>query len=150
MVISTVILSNTLLYDEYMLMFSEFKGADNIPIIGDYFTVELQPVHLNWGTVSTTGSRHRHPDEAYIPVSVADALRLNLLNNGTLFNVSGQGFSVKVTGTQSNYPQYGKNLSSSHNLRLLGAYLKRSLNAQPGDTIRVEWISNMDVEISII
>ncbi len=119
---------------------------------GDFFTVELQDVHLNWGTVSRDGARHRHPDEAYIPIPSTIAIRLNLLNDGTLFNVHGQNFQVKATGTQSSlsYPKYGKNLSSSGNLKLLGRYLKGTLNAQPGNIVRVEWLSDTDVSITLV
>lgn len=115
---------------------------------GDFFTTELQEVHLNWGTVSRDGLRHRHPDEAYIPIHSNDAIRLNLINDGTTFDVHGQNFQVKATGIQNS--SYGKNLSSSGNLKLLGRYLKGCLNANPGDTVRVEWLSDTEVEITLI
>ncbi|TAN67417.1 hypothetical protein WS9_008420 [Paraclostridium sordellii 8483] len=120
-----------------------------MPNTGDSFRVRLQTVHLNWGTTSSNGQRNRHPDEAYIPIPMSDAIRLGLFNNGSCFSVSGQNFQVKATGTQGSPVQYGKNLSSSGNLRLLGAYLKRVLNAQPGDTAIVSWLSPTEVSIEI-
>lgn len=120
-----------------------------MPNTGDSFRVRLKPVHLNWGTISSDGQRNRHPDEAYIPIPISDARRLNLFNDGLCFSVSGQSFEVKATGTQGNTGQYGKNLSSSGNLRLLGAYLKRGLGAQPGDTVIVSWLSPTEVNITI-
>lgn len=117
---------------------------------GDFFTVELLPVHLNWGTTSTDGTRNRHPDETYIPISIDVARSLNLINDGTEFYVQGQYFSVKATGTQGTNNIYGKNLTSSNGLRPLGVYLKSTLNSHPGDIIRVEWISNTEVSITLI
>lgn len=120
-----------------------------MPNAGDSFRVNLKPVHLNWGTVSSDGQRNRHPDEAYIPIPISDAKRLNLLNNGLCFSVSGQDFQVKATGTQGDRGQYGKNLSSSGNLKLLGAYLKRGLHAHPGDIAIINWLSPTEISITI-
>ncbi|WP_027703190.1 hypothetical protein [Metaclostridioides mangenotii] len=120
-----------------------------MPNVGDSFRVKLKPVHLNWGTVSSDGQRNRHPDEAYIPIPISDAKRLNLFNNGFCFSVSGLGFKVKATGTQGDRGQYGKNLSSSGNLKLLGDYLKRVLHAHPGDTAIINWLSSTEVSIII-
>lgn len=117
---------------------------------GDSFTTELLPVHLNWGTTSRTGTRHRHPDEVYIPISIDIARDLDLVNDGTEFCVSGQNFRVKATGTQGDNIVYGKNLTSSNGLKPLGRYLKGTLNAQPGDTVRVEWISDTEVSITLV
>ncbi|WP_024615329.1 hypothetical protein [Clostridium sp. Ade.TY] len=117
---------------------------------GDFFTVDLHDVHLNWGTVSRDGSRNRHPDEVYIPITMDTAMRLNLLNNCTEFNVHGQDFTVKATGTQGTNGIYGKNLTSANGLRHLGRYLKGHLNAIPGNTVRVEWLSDTEVEITLV
>ena len=117
---------------------------------GDYLTVELQDVHLNWGTVSSDGSRNRHSDEVYIPIHMDVARNLDLFNDGTEFSVHGQNFRVKATGTQGTTTIYGKNLTSANGLRPLGRYLKGQLNATPGDIVRVEWLSDTEVEITLI
>ena len=117
---------------------------------GDFFTVELLPAHLYWGQVSRDGTRNRHHDEAYIPIHIDVARRLNLFNNGTEFNVQGQHFNVKATGTQGTNGMYGKNLTSANGLKPLGRYLKGTLNAQPGDTVIVEWISDTEVSIRLL
>ena len=119
-------------------------------VAGDYFEVELLPVHLNWGTTSRNGNRHRHPDEVYIPIPKDVATNLNLINNGTEFTVQGQPFNVKATGTQGSNHTYGKNLTSANGLRPLGRYLKGQLHAQPGDTARVEWLTDTEVSIIIV
>ena len=117
---------------------------------GDYFEVELLPVHLNWGTTSRDGTRHRHPDEVYIPIPINIARNLNLFNDGTEFSVQGQNFNVKATGTQGSNNEYGKNLTSANGLKSLGRYLKGTLNAHPGDIVRVEWITDTHVSIELI
>ena len=97
---------------------------------GDFFTVELQDVHLNWGTVSSDGSRNRHSDEVYIPIHMDVARNLGLFNDGTEFYVHGQNFRVKATGTQGTTTVYGKNLTSANGLRPLGRY--STLTISPG------------------
>ncbi|WP_321993480.1 phospholipase D-like domain-containing protein [Clostridium butyricum] len=119
-------------------------------VTGDYFEAELLPVHLNWGTTSRNGQRNRHPDEVYIPIFIDVARNLDLFNDGTEFAVQGQNFNVKATGTQGLNSDYGKNLTSANGLKPLGRYLKGQLNAHPGDIVRVEWITNTEVSITIV
>jgi len=110
-------------------------------------SVELKHVHLNWGTTSTTGDRKRNELEAYIPIKIDDARRLNL-KRGVSFYVKGQDFKLRASGTQSD--GLGKNFQSEGNLKLLGWYLKEELGAKSEDIVEIYWESKTEVSITLI
>ncbi|MEG7637397.1 hypothetical protein SQQ66_03275 [Enterococcus casseliflavus] len=115
---------------------------------GKFFVTPLQRVHLNWGTTGTTDGlpRKRHPLECYIPISSSIAKELNLYK-GKCFHLANTDFELRVSGSQGENNEYGKNLESLGNLKLLGGYLKDQLGLSPGCQVRVEWLDSNTVEI---
>lgn len=118
---------------------------------GKSFDVNLEKIHLKWGTTGMTdGSpRDRSELEAYIPIPMRIAKELNLLRSDC-FYVENLDFQLRVSGSQGPNNEYGKQFTSAGNLKPLGIYLKNQLNLQPGNRVRVEWISQDTVSIAKI
>lgn len=121
---------------------------------GNYFDVELKKAHLNWGTEGASRtSKQRNPFEMYLPISIDNA-RIYNIKAGEVFNgSSSDGFfegALKATGSQGNLNQYGKNLHKEGDLRALGYWLKDRVNAQVGDKVRVKFIDEHTIKLSLL
>lgn len=125
------------------ILYQEVKKMDRT---GLEMSVQLKNVHLNWGTTSNSGKRNRHEYEAYIPIPV-DVARGFELSRGLKFDVEGQNFKLRASGSQAE--DLGKNFESANDLKLLGKFLKNDLNAQPEDRITIHWLSNTEVSITL-
>lgn len=115
---------------------------------GKYFDVTLKNIHLKWGTTGMTDGhpRDRSNLEAYIPIPIHVAEELNL-SRRLCFNVSNTDFQVHASGSQGKKLEFGKNFSSVGDLKPLGKFLKGQLHLQPGNRVRVKWVSPDTVEI---
>ena len=127
---------------------------------GDSYTVELKEPHVGWGTYRKTASRVPRSGEAYIPIPVRDANRLNLYNQNhcgdrfgvNLFNcISADGsFSgvLRAQGCQSD-GDHAKQFSADKDLKAIGQWYK-NIGANVGDTIKITWTSDTAIVIEKI
>lgn len=127
---------------------------------GDSYEVELKEAHLNWGTYRHTNTRDLRPGEGYIPIPAHIARQLNIYNNHNsgyghnLFNVSSsdqfiQNESLKAQGGTDRTSSYAKQFSIENNLSRIGEWYAHT-NANIGDRVRVEWLSETDILITLI
>jgi hypothetical protein len=120
---------------------------------GKYFDVLLKRAHINWGTESSPHVlRNRNEYEAYLPISMEHARMFNM-KTGDVFNgFSKDGFfegRLKATGSQGKSKEYAKNLYKDGDLRALGYWLIDRMNAKPGDTVRIEFIEEDVIELTL-
>lgn len=131
----------------------------------DFYTIELSNQHLNWGTVRDTGSRERIEGESYIPIPRSFAERfdirnsngLNGLNRDTLginlFNArSADGYYegiIKSQGASKAGDVFAKQFSEQGNLKGFNEWFTQ-MNVTGGDQIKVEWINQTDILLTII
>ena len=121
-----------------------------MPNSGDRYRVVLREAHLLWGTHSRTGSRSRSEYEAYIPIPLQEAHRLELFQ-GKVFGAYDQNgkliCSLLAGGSQGTDGRYGKNFSSKGDLKVLGMWLHDQCKAKAGDSIELTWIDNKTVQL---
>ena len=129
-------------------------------IAGDYYEVELREAHLNWGTYRHTNTRDLRPGEGYIPIPAHIARQSNIYNihnpglGHNLFNVSSsdqfiQNELLKAQGGTDRTSIYAKQFSIENNLSRIGEWYAYT-NANIGDIVRVEWLSETDILITLI
>lgn len=121
---------------------------------GNYFDVELKEAHLNWGTKTRSNTaRNRDEFEVYIPISIINAKTYNI-KTGEVFNCfSDDGYfdgPLKATGSQGDSYQYGKNFYKDRDMRALGYWLKNRRQVKEGDTIRLEFIDEHTIKLSLL
>ena len=127
---------------------------------GDSYEVELKEAHLNWGTYRHTKTRDLRPGEGYIPIPAHIARQLNIYNirnqglGHNLFNVSSsdqfiQNELLKAQGGTDRTSIYAKQFSIEKNLSRIGEWYAYT-NANIGDRVRVEWLSETDILITLI
>lgn len=130
-------------------------------IAGDTFTVELKSSHLGWGEFRYTCSRPPIPGEGYIPIHKEFARRFNIYNSN--HTTTGMGFNLfncrsidglfsgvlKAAGCSTAGDIYAKQFEGNGDLKALGRWYS-AISAQPGDYVRVTWISPTDIEIELI
>lgn len=127
---------------------------------GNSYEIELKAAHLGWGTYRHTASRPPREGEAYIQIPADIARSFNLLNtNGTggrdiwgenLFHcTSADGMFSGVLRAQGGTIAdsiYAKQFAGDGNLKALGEWYD-NVGADVGDTVKVTWISNVDIVI---
>lgn len=127
---------------------------------GDSYEVELKEAHLNWGTYRHTNTRDLRPGEGYIPIPAHIAKQLNIYNihnpglGHNLFNVSSsdqfiQNELLKAQGGTDRTSIYAKQFSIENNLSRIGEWYAYT-NANIGDRVRVEWLSETNILITLI
>lgn len=119
-----------------------------MPVAGNVYQISLLPAHLRWGTLGDSRRRTpRSPLEAYVPIPLRFA-RLFSIYSGSIFNGStSDGFfntQVRASGSAGDNLEYAKQFQGSGDLKLFGHWFQH-VNAQPGDIIRVEFTSPMDI-----
>lgn len=121
---------------------------------GHFFDIELKEAHLNWGTEGASrATANRNPFEAYLPISIGNARTYNILRGETFTCTSSDGYfegEVKATGSQGERKQYGKNLTKSGDMRALGYWLKDRMNAQPRDIVRITFVDENSIELTLL
>ena len=118
-----------------------------MPRANDELIVDFDHIHLNWNERPNT---KRRPFEAYIPIRINDARRLELLRPCPNYHVQGTNFSIFAGGSQGSNHEYGKNFESRGDLTLLGIFLINHLHASVGDRVRVFWATDTEVTISLV
>lgn len=126
---------------------------------GDYYIVELERAHLEWGTHRYTDTRDIIYGEGYIQIPARKAYDFNIYNsNGTggndvwgenLFRcTSRDGLFEGVLRAQGNQSddRYAKQFSEDGNLKGIGRWYQR-IGARVGDRIQVTWTSSTDIII---
>lgn len=130
---------------------------------GDTYTVILDNAHLGWGTHRYTTTRPPIPGERYLPIPRADAIRIGVYNsnatNGNdvlgqnIFNCTSADGSFnavfKAQGCSQAGDPYAKQFSVNDDLQALNIWYGR-ISAQPGDRVRVTWVSPTDIIIEKI
>jgi len=119
-----------------------------MPSAGNSFVVRLKPAHLRWGTHGNSRKKkQRSRFEAYVQIPLAYA-RVCAIDSGAIFNgTTSDGFfstQVRASGSAGDNLEYAKQFQGSGNLKLFG-YWFQHINAQPGDLIKVEFTSSLDV-----
>lgn len=121
---------------------------------GDYFDVVLKEAHLNWGTKTrSNNARKRNEFEVYIPINIVNAKTYDIKTGEEFDCFSDDGYfegPLKATGSQGDAYQYGKNLHKSGDLRALGYWLKNRRRVKAGDTIRLEFIDEHTLKLSLL
>jgi len=122
---------------------------------GKNFDVVLKDVHLNWGTVGLSRSSlgKRNEFEAYIPISITNAKVFDIKQGETFECISDDGLfneSMRATGSQGDAKQYGKNLTKVGDMRGVGYWLKDRKKAKPGDTVRILFVDENVIQISLL
>lgn len=129
-----------------------------MPNKGDTFTVILKSVHLGWGTKRYTGSRDSIAGEGYIPIPSEFARNHDVYNSN--YGQTGIGVNefnaksidgyftgvLKTSGGSRAGDIHAKNLHGSGDLKALGRWFYQ-VNMQPGDQVRVEWISSTSLTL---
>jgi len=125
-----------------------------MPKAGDTFEVELKPAHIQWGTRGQSRiGQGRSNKEAYIPISIRNARRYNILQATVFHAKSADGYfdhDVLASGSQGDNYEYSKQFHGYGNLKLIGYWLKDYCNAKPGDRVRVEFTSPDDILFTFI
>lgn len=129
---------------------------------GDMYEVMLNVSHLDWGNHRYTHTRERIDGERYLPIPRDRAREFNILNsNGTfgedifgknLFNCksSDGNFTavLKAQGCSRRGDIYAKQFSVCGDLKQLDLWYE-NVDAQPGDIVRVEWISETEIILTL-
>lgn len=131
-----------------------------MPVTGSTYTVQIQPAHLNWGTLRYTNSRGIVYGEGYIQIPRQDAINLDIYNsnhpNGNMlgsniFNCSSSdGFlnnvQLKSCGSSTAGDIYAKQFQGNGSLQTIGDWY-HYVGAQVGDHVEVTWTSPTDIVI---
>lgn len=132
-----------------------------MPRNGDSYVVELKNTHVNWGLDRKRDTRAPIPYEGFIPIPRRHAEDFNIVNSnvGTVelginlfraYDANGESIgTVLAAGSRAQGDKYAKNLQGYGDLKLLGKWLK-SKNAEPGDNVRVTWISKEEVILEVL
>ena len=122
--------------------------------VGKFFDVELKSVHLNWGREGESRkSNERNIYESYIPINIENARRFNILRGEVFDCISLDGYfegKLKATGSQGEGNRFGKNFTKNGDMRALGYWLKDRNGVQPGTSVRIEFIEENKIYISIL
>lgn len=124
-----------------------------------FYDVELKETYLSWGSYRNTSSRGFIYGEGYLPIPASFAKNNNIYNSnnhniGIGFNefnfFTSDGFInsgiLKASGCSNAGNIHAKNLHVSGDLKGLGSWFAH-INAQIGDTIRVDFISPNRIEL---
>lgn len=132
-----------------------------MPRRGDYYEVKLKAPHLGWGNYRYTDTRPIIYGEGYIkiPSRVANSLRIYNSNlQGDMLGVnifncrstdglySGQ---LKAQGCSRAGDVCAKQFAEIGHLQGIGTWY-RNCQAKIDDYVRVEWISETDIEITLM
>lgn len=130
-----------------------------MPKSGDSYVVQLRENHLAWGTYRYTDSRAPRAGEAYLPIPVQRAREFGVYNenatNGddvlgkNIFYCATLREYLKAQGCSNAGDIYAKQFAIADDLKGLGRWY-RAVGAEPGDRVRVTWISSTEVEIELI
>lgn len=126
----------------------------------DTYTVTLKQTHLDWGKYRNNDNRSLIGGEAYIPIPAKYAKEFNLQNeNGSkvkginLFNCTSSDGKLncvlKAQGCSKKNDIYAKQFSADGNLKILGKWFEE-MDAKVGDQVQVTWITETDIEITLI
>mgnify|MGYP003366009931 CR=1 FL=1 len=134
---------------------------------GDLYNIEIQEVHMNWGTKRWTQNREPVAGEGYIPIPAQKAKLFDIFNSNALkstdpktseklgvnlfdcYDLNGFVGKVKATGTSQAGDIYAKQFSGSGNLKLIGTWFQKN-NISAGDWIEVSWINATQIFIKKI
>lgn len=130
-----------------------------MPKSGDSYVVQLRENHLAWGTYRYTDSRAPRAGEAYLPIPVQRAREFGVYNenatNGddvlgkNIFYCATLREYLKAQGCSNAGDIFAKQFAIADDLKGLGRWY-RAVGAEPGDRVRVTWISSTEVEIELI
>ena len=132
-----------------------------MPNRGDYYEVKLKASHLGWGNYRYTNTRPTIYGEGYIKIPLRVAKSLEIFNSNlqgdmlgiNIFNCySSDGLyrgQLKAQGCNRAGDVYAKQFAENGYLRGIGTWY-RNCQAKIDDYVRVEWISETDVVITLI
>lgn len=135
-----------------------------MPAAGDSIISILTRSSLNWGTYRRTNSRSRRQGERYLPVRISysrqfgiynsnrnidrgDVVGVNVFNAHSLDGVY-RG-TLKAAGNFRRGQVHAKQLQGNGDLRALEYWLAGN-NAEPGDRVRITWVTEQDVELEFL
>lgn len=122
-----------------------------MPKAGDCYEITLKEPHLNWGSYRHTSTRGVVYGEGYIQIPAQyahsfDIYNSNMLGHSNLYLCSSSdGFlnqvSVKASGSKRKGDPYAKQFQGAGDLRVFGDWFFH-VNAQPGDAVKVSWLTS--------
>ncbi len=130
---------------------------------GDSYNITLKEAHLDWGRHRNTSTRDYIAGEAYLPIPRRYAMQYNIVNSNATNGIDtlGQNLfrfrtsdnflsgNLKAQGNYEAGDVYAKQFSVQGNLKPLGTWYDH-IGATPGTQIHVEWISQDEIELSVI
>lgn len=128
---------------------------------GDCYEVELIASHLGWGEYRHTNTRPTVQGEGYIKIPALKAKSFKIYNSNlqgdelgiNIFNCSSSDglfrAQLKAQGSSEAGNVYAKQFAQNGNLRGIGRWYK-DIGADIGDYVSVKWVSDTDIEISLI
>ena len=132
-----------------------------MPEIGDNFIVTLGPTHIDWGNEPRkTDTRNIRLGENYIPIPFEKSKKYSIYNSnkGTGLGINefyarssdgNYNNIVKTTGSVVAGSIYAKNLHEKGNLKGFGKWFS-IMNVTEGTRIKIEWISNKEILMTIL
>ena len=132
-----------------------------MPRCGDYYEVEIKEAHLDWGEYRHTESRPRIYGEGYIKIPLKAAKELEIYNSNkegdklgrNIFNwTSSDGLysgKLKAQGSSHAGDMYAKQFAENGDLKKIGKWYEYC-NANIGDSVKVEWVSEIEIRITYI
>lgn len=130
---------------------------------GDNYTVKLKEAHLAWGTHRYTGTRDVCIGEGYIPIPRSVAEEFKIYNSNATGGIDTLGQNIfhcvsedgsfntilKAQGCKCAGDIYAKQFSVRDDLKALGFWFNK-INAVVGTEIRIKWISDTDIVLSVV
>jgi len=132
-----------------------------MPRSGDYYEVEIKAPHLGWGDYRYTDTRPTIYGEGYIKIPAREAKSLGIYNSNlqgdilgvNIFNCSSSDGiyrgQLKAQGSSRSGEIYAKQFAENGYLQGIGRWYK-DCGATIGDYVRVEWLSETDIIITLI
>lgn len=122
---------------------------------GDSYCITLNEAHLGWGTHRHTSTRPARTGERYLPIPIDRARAFEIYNSNATHGADVLGKNIfdcrsaddylntqlKAQGAARSGEIYAKQFSVNNDLRGLGGWYDH-INAQPGDVIKVTWLSS--------
>ncbi len=126
-----------------------------MPTAGDSYTVTIQPSHIDWGNEPRNPTNRPIIDgESYVAIPVRYARMFNIFRGSTYrasFTNGSPSINIKSAGNGTLDGEYGKQFEGiGHGACKAFTPWYVSCDAQVGDSVLVEFLSETEVQFTLI